>query len=144
MNGNKQRSSLQRHGVTKASPSKTEEYLKEQRCHSLSSHLKEVSWLMLISWGMLCLLCSKIKDLCFMPWTVVDNVAAVLFKLRTSSQLLYGFGEMLLQSATIQFLNISKTPVDEHRSKDRMTRVNNLFTIIIIIHNNNLLLLFSH
>ena len=75
---------------------------------------------------------------------MVDNVAAVLFKLRTSSQLLYGFGEMLLQSATIQFLNISKTPVDEHRSKDRMTHVNNLFTIIIIIHNNNLLLLFSH
>lgn len=31
-----------------------------------SSHLKEVSWLMLISRGMLRLLCSKIKDLCFM------------------------------------------------------------------------------
>ena len=63
MNGKKQMNNLQERWVTEASPSKTEDHLKEQRFYNLSSHLKEVSWLILVSWGMLCLLCSKITKL---------------------------------------------------------------------------------
>lgn len=57
MNGKKQMNNLQEHRVTEASPSKTEDHLKEQRFYNLSSQLKEVSWLILVSRAMLCLLC---------------------------------------------------------------------------------------
>lgn len=57
MNGKKQMNNLQEHRVTEASPSKTEDHLKEQRFYNLSSQLKEVSWLILVSRAMLYLLC---------------------------------------------------------------------------------------